>query len=227
MTFAKISFESLDAQDADPCTSRWTTEPMYLPEVVAEVDAECRRRSIPMLGSQKAHFLAELVREAQPSLVVEVGTAIGYSGLWIADVLRELGRGRLITMEQDPERVAEAARNFERAGVSGYITQYQGDARELIREVRGPIDVLFLDGGFANYYPCFLGCREQLRDGALLVADNAGIGAGEMADYLGYVREHYDSRTEWFETDLPWNPRDAMEITVYRAAEWTTVARTD
>ena len=192
---------------------------MYLPEVVAEVDAECRRRSIPMLGPQKAHFLAELIRDAQPSLVVEVGTAIGYSGLWIADVLRELGRGRLITIEQDVERTAEAGRYFERAGVASFIVQYQGDARELIREVRGPIDVLFLDGGFANYYPCFLNCRERLRDGALLVADNAGIGAEEMADYLAFVREHYDSWTKWFETDLPWNPRDATEISVYRAVE--------
>ena len=180
-----------------------------------------------MLGPQKAHFLAELIRDTQPSLVVEVGTAIGYSGLWIADVLRELGRGRLVTIEQDAERTAEAARYFERAGVASFIVQYQGDARELIREVRGPIDVLFLDGGFANYYPCFLSCREQLRDGALLVADNAGIGAAEMADYLAFVREHYDCRTKWFETDLPWNPRDAMEISVYRAPVWKTTARAD
>jgi predicted O-methyltransferase YrrM len=195
---------------------------MYLPDVVAEVDAECRRRSIPMLGPHKASFLAELVRQAQPQLVVEVGTAIGYSGLWIADVLRELGRGRLITMEQDAERVAEAARSFERAGVANFITQYQGDARELMREVRGPIDLLFLDGGFGNYYPCFLNARPELRDGALLVADNAAIGAAEMADYLAYVREHYPSRTQWFETDLPWSPRDAMEITTYRTAAWRT-----
>lgn len=200
---------------------------MYLPDVVAEVDAECRRRSIPMVGSHKAHFLAELVQQSQPKLIVEVGTAIGYSGLWIADVLRQLGQGRLITIEQDPERAAEAARNFERAGVAPFVTQYQGDAREQLREIRGPIDLLFLDGGFANYYPCFLSCREQLRDGALLVADNAGIGAAEMADYLDYVRAHYDSWTRWFDTDLSWNPRDAMEITVYRAPEWTNSIRAD
>jgi predicted O-methyltransferase YrrM len=198
---------------------------LYLPDVVAEVDAECRRRSIPMLGPDKAHFLADLVQQTQPQLTVEVGTAIGYSGLWIADVLRQLGRGRLITMEQDAERAAEAARNFERAGVSGFITQYVGDAREQIREIRGPIDLLFLDGGFANYYACFQSCREHLREGALLVADNAGIGAAEMADYLTYVREHYHSWTRWFDTDLPWNPRDAMEISVYRAPEWIDSGR--
>jgi predicted O-methyltransferase YrrM len=188
---------------------------MYLPDVVAEVDAECRRRSIPMLGPQKAVRLAELIRQARPELVVEVGTAIGYSGPWIADVLRELGHGHLVTLEQDADRAAEAGRYFRQAGVDGWITQIAGDARERIGAVKGPIDLLFLDGGFANYYPCFLGCRDQVRDGALLVADNAGIGAGEMADCLEHVRSHYASRTEWFKTDLAWNPRDAMEISTF------------
>jgi predicted O-methyltransferase YrrM len=189
---------------------------MSFPDILAEVDAECRKRSVKMLGPEKAQRLAELLREKRPSLVVEVGTAIGYSGLWIANVLRELGQGRLITLEQDAGRAAEAAKNFQRAGLDPCITQLVGDARQRIGEVQGPIDVLFLDGGFANYYPCFLGCRDRLRDGALLIADNAGIGAEEMADYLDLVRRNYTSRTEWFETDLEWNPRDAMEITIYR-----------
>ncbi len=60
-----------------------------LEAVIREVDAECRRLEIPMLGPQKAARLCELVREAKPKLVVEVGTAIGYSGLWIAGMLRE------------------------------------------------------------------------------------------------------------------------------------------
>ena len=188
-----------------------------LMQVIQEVDAACRERSIPMLGREKATRLCELIGAQRPELIVEVGTAIGYSGLWIAGTLRELGRGRLITLEIDPERAAEAGRSFQRAGVSDVITQVVGDARERIGEVTGPIDLLFLDGGFANYYPCFQGCRDRLRDGALLVADNAGIGAKEMAAYLDLVRSHYESRTEWFETDLAWNPRDAMEITVYRA----------
>ena len=189
---------------------------MKLQEILAEVDAECRRRSIPMLGPQKAVRLVEWIRAANPNLVVEVGTAIGYSGMWIADLLRELGKGRLMTFELDPDRAAEAARNFKRAGVSDLITQELGDARERLHAVREPIDVLFLDGGFENYHACFLACRGQLRDGALIVADNAGIGADRMADYLNLVRKNYPSRTEWFETDLAWNPRDAMEITNYQ-----------
>jgi predicted O-methyltransferase YrrM len=191
---------------------------MELAHALAEVDAECRKHSIPMIGSQKAARLGELIRETRPELVVEVGTAIGYSALWIASVLRELHQGRLITLEQDPDRARQAKQYFERAGVSHLITQVVGDARKRIAEIAGPIDMLFLDGDFENYYLCLVNCMEKLRDGALLVADNAAIGAAEMADYLDLVRSNYASRTEWFDTDLPWHPRDAMEISVYRTS---------
>lgn len=186
---------------------------MTFAQVLAEVDAECRRQQIPMLGPDKAARLVELIREAKPALIVEVGTAIGYSGLWIAETLRQLGQGRLMTLEMDSERAAEAGRRFQQAGLERWITQVVGDARQTIRSVQGPIDLLFLDGGFSNYYPCLMACRAQLKPGALLVADNAGIGADEMKDYLDWVRANGQSRTEWFDTDLPWNPRDAMEIT--------------
>lgn len=183
--------------------------------LIAEVDAECRQHKIPMLGPEKANRLCELVWNARPDCVVEVGTAIGYSGLWIAKTLHDLGHGHLFTLEKDPERAAQAKRNFERASLDNDITVIVGDARERIDEVGGPIDLLFLDGGFANYYPCLMRCQSRLRDGALLVADNAGIGAAEMDDYLTYVRTHFQSSTEWFETDLEWNPRDAMEISTF------------
>jgi predicted O-methyltransferase YrrM len=188
-------------------------------EVLREVDAECRRRSIPMLGAEKAAKLAEVIRATRPQLVVEVGTAIGYSGLWIAHTLEELGGGRLITLDMDAERAAEAAGNFKRAGLERFITQLVGDARQRIGEIHEPIDLLFLDGGFENYEACFLACRDRLHEGSVLVADNAGIGAAEMANYLDHVPRHYVSRTEWFDTDLVWNPRDAMEISVVRSPE--------
>ncbi len=183
-------------------------------QIIAELDAACRRRDIRMLGPQKAARLCDLVREARPEVVVEVGTAIGYSALWIAHTLAELGRGRLLTYELDPARAAEAAGNFQRAGLASRITQVVGDARTKLTELTERIDFLFLDGGFGNYYAYLLACLTKLRDGATLLADNAGIGATEMADYLNHVRAHFRSRTEWFVTDLAWNRRDAMEVSV-------------
>ena len=91
-----------------------------------------------------------------------------------------------------------------------------GDARKLTGQLKGPVDFLFLDCNFGNYHPCFVGIEGELEDGAVIVADNVGIGAKSMADYLKAVRSHHDSRTEWFDLDLPWAKRDAMEITVFR-----------
>ncbi len=184
-------------------------------DLIREVDAESRRLSVPLLWPNKAARLCELLCGTTPGLVVEVGTAIGYSGLWIAKTLADLGHGRLITLEQDAERANRATRYFERAGLSDRITQLVGDARRRIAEIAAPIDFLFLDGGFENYHACLKGCQEHLRDGALLVADNAAIGANDMADYLNHVRTCFLSRIEWFENDVPESRRDAIEITTY------------
>lgn len=76
---------------------------LHFESVLIEVDKSCRERRIPMLGPEKAKFLAELIEQAKPNLIVECGTAIGYSGLWIASQLKKLKKGKLITVEIDPD----------------------------------------------------------------------------------------------------------------------------
>jgi len=185
--------------------------------VIDEVDQACRQRTIYMLGPQKAKRLAELVRQAKPSAVVECGTAVGYSGMWIARELRAAGHGKLITIEIRPETAREAEANFRKAGLAEFVTVKIGDAKQVCRELDGPIDFALIDCNASNYYPCFEGLEKKFSPGATVVADNADISARGMEDYLRYVREKYQSRTEWFDLDLPWAKRDAMEITVIRA----------
>ncbi len=185
-------------------------------KVIDEVEAACRRRYVYMIGPQKAERLAQLVRKKKPRLVVECGAATGYSGLWIARELMNLEKGRLITIEIDGRRATEAGENFRRAGLSKFVEVRHGDARSLVREIEGPVGFLFLDCNYENYLPCFKGIEDRLEDGAVVVADNAGAGASGMADYLKLVRSRYQSRTEWFDMDLPWGSRDAMEVTIIR-----------
>ena len=66
--------------------------------MIDRVERECRERPVYMIGSAKAKRLAELVRQKRPKRVVECGTAIGYSGLWIASQLETVGAGKLITI---------------------------------------------------------------------------------------------------------------------------------
>jgi predicted O-methyltransferase YrrM len=171
-------------------------------------------RTVFMIGRVKAERLAELVRQAKPKLVVECGTAIGYSGLWIARELKKAGRGRLVTIEIVPANAREAEANFRRAGLEKFVTVKVGDARKVVKEIEGPIDFLFLDCGYSNYHPCLVAAEKKLSPGATVVADNVGLGSGGMDDYLKIVRTKYQSRTEWFDVKLPWGERDAMEVTV-------------
>ncbi len=183
-------------------------------EVIDEVEKISVQRGIRLLAPEKAGRLAELVRKAKPRLVVEGGTAIGYSGLWIARELKAAGGGRLITLEIDPALAREAEANFRKAGLADCVTVKVGDARKLVKDIEGPIDFVFLDCHPPNYYPCFLGLEGRLRPGAVVVADNAGYGASGMADYTRHVRAKYNSRIEWFDINLPWSKRDAIEVTV-------------
>jgi len=182
--------------------------------VIDEVEKSCIERPVYMIGRNKAQRLAELVRRAKPRVVVECGTAIGYSGLWIARELKAAGRGKLVTIEISPERAREAEANFRKAGLDEYVTVKVGDARKVVKDIQGPVDFVFIDCGYANYYPCLVGLEDKLSDRAVVVADNAGIGARGMDDYLKHVRSEYKSRTEWFDLDVPWAKRDAMEVSI-------------
>jgi predicted O-methyltransferase YrrM len=185
--------------------------------IIREVEKRCREESIPMIGREKAVRLAELVRQQKPRLIVECGTAIGYSALWMARELKNLGQGKLITIEIDEERAQAAAEYIRRAGLEKIVEVRIGDARELVKQITEPVDFLFLDCGYGNYYPCLMGIRDRLRPGAMVVADNVAIGERAMRDYLEYVRTHFKSSTEWFDIDLPWVKRDAIEVSIVPA----------
>lgn len=194
-------------------------------QVIDEVDKVCRQRPVYMLGPEKAKRLAELVRQKKPEVVVECGTAIGYSGLWIARELNSAGRGKLITVEISESNSKEAQANFRKAGLEKYVEARVGDAREVAKGLPGPVDFAFIDCGYSNYYPVFKALEKKLRPGAVVVADNVGLDSQTMGDYLKLVRSKYKSHTEQFDIDLPWGKRDAMEVTVIEPKDAQPAAR--
>ncbi len=200
-------------------------------KVLEEVEQQCREERVPMLGPNKAKLLASCVEKAKPSRIVECGTAIGYSGLWILRVLKALGSGRLITVEINPDSAERARENFKNAGVADLVDSRIGDASEILKTIQEPVDFLFLDNNKDGYYACFKAIESQLTDPATLVADNVGR-ADQMAEYLEHVRSNYESETHWFERRRPPRRpdgnregnseqrgprgRDGMEVSVFR-----------
>ena len=195
-------------------------------KVLEEVEQQCRAERIPMLGPDKAKLLASCVEKAKPSLIVECGTAIGYSGLWILSVLRKFNTGHLITVEIDSMNAQRARDNFEKAGMADLVDSRIGDAPEVLKTIDRLVEFLFLDNNKDGYFACFQAIESRLTDPATIVADNVGR-ADQMADYLEHVRSNYESETHWFESwrrrrggnegdNQRERRRDGMEVSIYR-----------
>ena len=186
-----------------------------LDQIIKEVEEQCRAERVPMLGPDKAKLLASCVENAKPSLIVECGTAIGYSGLWMLRVLKSLGAGRLITVEIEDVNAQRARAHFEKAGVADIVDSRTGDAAEVLKTIQEPVDFLFLDNNKDGYFACFQAIESRLTNPATLVADNVGR-PEPMEAYLEHVRSHYDSETHWFESRRRPGRRDGMEVSIYR-----------
>ena len=144
--------------------------------VMAEMEAVAERDSVPIVHWETGRFLAALCRANDP-VVLEVGTAIGYSTLHMA---QQLDEGRVITLERDPDRAAQARASFERAGVAERVELIEGDALDTIPEIDAGIELLFVDASKGEYQRYIQLAEPLLSERALLVVDNL-LMSGEVA----------------------------------------------
>ena len=127
-------------------------------------------RGLPLVDAEVGALLRVLATTVNASRILEIGTAIGYSGIWLAGALP--ARGMLVTMELDEDRAREARENFARAGLSDRVSVVVGDAQLTIAKVAGPFDLIFQDGAKALYTPLLDRLVALLRPRGLLVTDN-------------------------------------------------------
>ena len=145
-------------------------------EVMREMEAVAERDYVPIVSWETGRLLAVLCRVLDP-VVLEVGTAIGYSTLHMAETL---DRGRVVTLERDPDRAVQARSYLERAGVADRVEVVEGDALATIAGLEGPFDLLFVDASKDEYRRYIELAEPKLSERALLVVDNLLMG-GEVA----------------------------------------------
>ncbi len=139
-------------------------------QILIEIAREGERRDLPLIDAEVGALLHIQATAIGARRILEIGTAVGYSGIWLA---RALPRdGMLITMELDSQRADEARKNFERAGVAGRANVMVGDASRMLHKVSGPFDLIFQDGSKQLYVPLLDRLIELLRPGGLLITDN-------------------------------------------------------
>jgi len=120
----------------------------------------------------KSEFCHMLCRALRATRVVEVGTSFGVSTLYLADAVRANGGGVVIGTEYEPAKAAQARANFAAAGLSPFIDLREGDLRETLKTIEGPVDFVLMDIWTEMARPALELIAPHLRSGAVVVADN-------------------------------------------------------
>jgi predicted O-methyltransferase YrrM len=128
-------------------------------------------------------LLYAMARACQATRIVEFGTSMGVSTIYLAAALRDNGGGQLIGSEFEPSKVTRALANLAAAGLDDLVDIREGDARETLRDVGGNVDLLLIDGAFSLYLPVLKLIEPRFTPGAVIFGENAFD-----PDYLAYIR---------------------------------------
>jgi len=161
-------------------------------------------RNIPIMTRDAEMMLDTLIRIAAPRSILEIGTAIGYSAIFFATVSKAAS---ITTIEISGKMYEEAMLNIRDSGLSQRIDAVQGDALDVLTEIGGNYDMIFIDASKGHYREFFDLCLKKSVPGTIIVSDNIlfrGITASDefldkrrnktimrrMRDYLEYITHH-------------------------------------
>jgi len=175
--------------------------------ILREIETISQESFLPIVGPHKGRVLVEVIRRIKPKRILEVGTLVGYSAILMG---RELtSEAKLTTIEIDANEAEIARENIRNAQILPAVDVIVGDAIKVLPRLNGKFDLVFIDAGKTEYLDYICLVEDKLQQGSVIVADNAGIFADEMKDYLDYVRSSSRYRSRY----IPFGD-DGLEVTV-------------
>lgn len=176
-------------------------------EFLNQLEKYSKETNVPIIRPSMQSFLKLLLSMKQPKKILEVGTAIGFSAL----LMSEYGPKdcHITTIEKYEKRIPLAKENFAKAGKADNITLLEGDAMEILKELEGTYDFIFMDAAKGQYIHFLPDIMRLLADGGILVSDNVLQDGdvvesrfavtrrnrtihGRMRDYLYELKHHPD-----------------------------------
>jgi predicted O-methyltransferase YrrM len=142
------------------------------------------------LDREKAEFCYQLCRSLRATRVVEAGTSFGVSTLYLAAAVRDnqVENGVVIGTEHEPKKAEVARANFKEAGLGEFIELREGDLRQTLQDVGGPVDFMLVDI-WDVALPALERVSPSLRQGAIVVCDNTTVDAVEYRGYFEFVND--------------------------------------
>lgn len=139
------------------------------------------------VSEEDGRFMRLMVATSRSKRALEIGTASGYSAIWIAAGLRETG-GQLVTIEYDKARAQQAIENIKQAGFSDIVHVISGDALVELPKLSGSFDFVFCDAWKRDYQKYFTLSFPLLNKGGLFLAHNVVNKQNEMSDFLKTIK---------------------------------------
>ena len=146
--------------------------------LLQELEAEAEAENIPIVGPVLGELLFVLARAIDAGAILELGTATGYSAIFLARACA-LNGGMLTTLEHDSSLAVRASENLKRADLAKHANVICGDAFAHLSQMEGGFDLIFLDIEKVDYARALPECQRLLRPRGLLVADNVAFPAAE------------------------------------------------
>lgn len=139
-------------------------------EILDTIEKEALDTYVPIIRKEMQGFLKLLLAMKRPARILEVGTAVGFSAILMAEY--DLVECEITTIENYEKRIPIARENFKRAGKEHQITLLEGDATEILKELTKPYDFIFMDAAKGQYIHFMPDILRLLKPEGLLVSDN-------------------------------------------------------
>ena len=147
--------------------------------IVGEIEAEAIRDEVPIIRKETKEWIKTMLLIKQPLRVLEVGAAVGFSAIYMSQFLPE--GGHITTIEKWEPRIEKAKENFKRAGKEDCITLLEGDAADILKELEGLYDLIFMDAAKGQYIHFLPDVIRLLAPDGVLISDNV-LQDGEVLD---------------------------------------------
>ncbi len=138
--------------------------------LIQTIEQEAKEQEVPIVRTETKELLKVLILNQKPMRILEVGTAVGFSAIYMCGYMPE--HGHMTTIEKYAPRIEEAKRNFIRAKVTDKITLLEGDAGQILKGLSGSFDFIFMDAAKGQYIHFLPEVLRLLTVGGMLVSDN-------------------------------------------------------
>lgn len=138
--------------------------------ICMQIEREALADNVPIIRKEMGCFLKTILASKHPKNILEVGAAVGYSSILMSENIDD--DARITTIENYDKRIAKAKENIRRAGKENVITLLEGDAGEILKNLSGSYDFIFMDAAKAQYIVILPEIMRLLASGGILITDN-------------------------------------------------------